>query len=223
MPLTLAQLNAASTTDCVALLGGIYEHSPWVAHSAAAQRPFKSLTHLKYALSQAVRAAGREAQVTLIRAHPELAGKAMVAGTLTAESTGEQARAGLTHCTPEEFATLKQLNDAYNAKFGWPFIVAVRGDRGVGLTRQQIIATFSRRLAGSPAFELAECLRNIDRIAEIRLNERFDYEPTVGNQIYDWCETLAQFSDAQDGALTVTYLTPRLRGAAGAANARLRF
>jgi beta-ureidopropionase / N-carbamoyl-L-amino-acid hydrolase len=208
MNLSLEQLNAATVDDCAALLEGIYEHSPWVAQGAAQARPFKSLAHLKYAMSQAVRAAGREAQIGLIRAHPELAGKAMVAGTLTAESTGEQAKAGLTHCTAQEFASLMQLNQSYNAKFGWPFIVAVRGDRGVGLTRSQIIATFTRRLAGTAAFELAECLRNIDRIAEIRLNDKFAHTPIVGNQIYDWCEDLAQFSDATDGALTVTYLTP---------------
>jgi beta-ureidopropionase / N-carbamoyl-L-amino-acid hydrolase len=214
MQLTLEQLNAASPEQCTALLDGIYEHSPWVAQAAAAQRPFKSLAHLKYAMSQAVRAASSNAQLGLIRAHPELAGKAMVAGTLTAESTGEQARAGLTNCSPEEFATIKQLNADYNAKFGWPFIVAVRGDRGLGLTRQQIIATFTRRLAGSPAFEQAECLRNIDRIAEIRLNDKFGHSPVHGNQIYDWCEELAQFSDATDGALTVTYLTPAHRACA---------
>jgi beta-ureidopropionase / N-carbamoyl-L-amino-acid hydrolase len=214
MTLSIEQLNAASLEQCTALLDGIYEHSPWVAQAAAAQRPFKSLAHLKYAMSQAVRAAGSHAQLGLIRAHPELAGKAMVAGTLTAESTGEQARAGLTNCSPEEFATIKQLNADYNAKFGWPFIVAVRGDRGVGLTRAQIIATFTRRLAGSPAFEQAECLRNIDRIAEIRLNDKFSHSPVQGNQIYDWCEELAQFSDATDGALTVTYLTPAHRACA---------
>ncbi len=214
MQLTLEQLNAASPAECVALLDGIYEHSPWVAQGAASARPFKSLAHLKYAMSQAVRTAGRDAQIGLIRAHPELAGKAMVAGTLTAESTGEQARAGLTHCTPQEFATLKQLNNDYNTKFGWPFIVAVRGDRGLGLTRQQIIATFTRRLAGSAAFELAECLRNIDRIAEIRLNDKFGHTPAVGNQVWDWCEALAQYSDTQDGLLTVTYLTPAHRACA---------
>jgi N-carbamoyl-L-amino-acid hydrolase len=215
MQITLEQLNATSPQQCTALLDGIYEHSPWVAQAAAEQRPFKSLAHLKHAMSQAVRAAGSDAQLGLIRAHPELAGKAMVAGTLTAESTGEQARAGLTNCSPEEFATIKQLNADYNAKFGWPFIVAVRGDRGLGLTRSQIIATFTRRLAGNPAFEQAECLRNIDRIAEIRLNDKFGHSPVQGNQIYDWCEELAQFSDATDGALTVTYLTPaqRKRGA----------
>lgn len=217
LPLTISQLNTASASAFSHALEGIYEHSPWVAQAAAAQRPFKSLAHLKYALAQAVKAAGREAQLGLIRAHPELAGKAMVAGRLTAESTGEQNVAGLTHCSAAEFATLMQLNADYNAKFGWPFIVAVRGDRGSGLTRQQIIATFTRRLAGTPAFELAECLRNIDRIAEIRLNDRFGYTPTQGNHIYDLCESLAQHSDAEyqaRGELTVTYLSDAHRACA---------
>ncbi|MCV5231662.1 2-oxo-4-hydroxy-4-carboxy-5-ureidoimidazoline decarboxylase, partial [Escherichia coli] len=91
---------------------------------------------------EVVREAGRERQRALIRAHPELAGKAAIAGELTAESTGEQSRAGLAHCTPEEFATLQRLNAEYNAKFGFPFILAVRGPRGTGLARQEIIATF---------------------------------------------------------------------------------
>jgi N-carbamoyl-L-amino-acid hydrolase len=81
---------------------------------------------------QVVRDAGRERQLALIRAHPELAGKAMVSQTLTAESTNEQGKAGLTDCTPEEFARIQRLNADYNAKFGWPFILAVRGPRGTG-------------------------------------------------------------------------------------------
>jgi beta-ureidopropionase / N-carbamoyl-L-amino-acid hydrolase len=214
MNISIDRLNAISVQDCAAQLAGICEHSPWVAQGAALARPFKSVAHLKYAMSQVVRQAGRDAQLGLIRAHPELAGKAMVAGELTAESAGEQARAGLTHCTPEELATLQTLNHAYNTKFGWPFIVAVRGDRGLGLTRAQIIATFTRRLAGSAAFELAECLRQIDRIAELRLNDLFAYTPTVGNHLWDCCESLAQYSDASDGALTVTYLTPAHRACA---------
>ena len=135
----------------------------------------------------------------------------MVAGTLTTESTGEQSRAGLTHCTPAEFAQLHQLNADYKAKFGWPFIVAVRGPRGMGYSRAQIIEIFTRRLGGQADFEFAECLRNIDRIAEIRLNDKFCYIPAQGNAVYDWCEDLAKFSDegyAERGELTVTYLTP---------------
>ena len=144
--LTLAQLNAATVEECVALLDGTYEHSPWIARAAAAHRPFASLVHLKLTLAQVVREADLDAQLTLIRAHPELAGKAMVSKTLTSESAGEQSKAGLTDCTPEEFARIQQLNADYNARFGFPFILAVRGPRGLGLGKQEIIATMARRL-----------------------------------------------------------------------------
>ena len=209
--LTLDQINDASADEFVALLDGTYEHSPWIARAAAAARPFHSLVHLKHALAEVVRGSGRDAQLALIRAHPELAGKAMVSKTLTAESTNEQGKAGLTDCTPAEFKHIQQLNAAYNTKFGWPFILAVRGPRGTGLNRHQIIATFERRLAGHPDFELAECLRNIHRIAEIRLNDKFGSTPTFGNQVWDCAELLAAHSDAGPEALTVTYLTPAHR------------
>jgi N-carbamoyl-L-amino-acid hydrolase len=218
--ITLQQLNDAGRDDFVALLDGVYEHSPWIAHSAFAKRPaggFVSPAALERALVEVVREAPRERQLALIRAHPELAGKAMVAKTLTAESSGEQAAAGLTHCTPEEFARLQQLNADYNARFGWPFILAVKGPRGTGLTRQQIIATFARRLAGHPDFEFAECLRNIHRIAEIRLAERLNQRLEWGERVWDWAEELARHSDpgyAERGELTVTYLTPAHRACA---------
>jgi beta-ureidopropionase / N-carbamoyl-L-amino-acid hydrolase len=214
---TLEQLNAAGTAEFVALLDGVYEHSPWIAARAAVARPFGSLAALKLALVRAVREAGREAQLALIRAHPELAGKAMVAQSLTAESTQEQGRAGLADCSAEEFARLQRLNADYNARFGWPFILAVRGPRGTGLSRAQIIAGFERRLANHPDFEFAECLRHIDRIAELRLDDRFGVEPVQGNRIWDWAEMLAEHSDpayAEQGQLTVTYLTDAHRACA---------
>lgn len=211
--LTLAEINAAPQGEFKRLLDGTYEHSPWIAEAAWTLRPaggFATLAALKRALVQVVREAGREAQLALIRAHPELAGKAMVSRSLTAESTNEQGRAGLTDCTREEFASLQRLNADYNAKFGWPFILAVRGPRGTGLSRAEIIATFARRLAAQPADELAECLRNIHRIAEIRLADRFGAMPERGQCIWDWAEALAAHSDPgfkEQGQLTVTYLT----------------
>ncbi|MBZ0224659.1 MAG: 2-oxo-4-hydroxy-4-carboxy-5-ureidoimidazoline decarboxylase [Comamonas sp.] len=217
MPLTLEQLNAAPMVQATLLLDGIYEHSPWIAEAALAHRPFATLAQLKYAMVQALEAAGTDAQLKLIRAHPELAGKAMVAKALTAESTNEQNRAGLTSCTPDEFARIQQLNHDYNARFGFPFILAVRGPRGTGLNKQQIIDTFARRLANHPEFERAEALRNIHRIAEIRLNEKFGAEPLLGNDVWDWHERLAQHSDAgyaERGQLTVTYLTDAHRACA---------
>ena len=217
MAITIDQLNNASLADAMRALDGVYEHSPWIAQQALAQRPLRSLTHLKHAMSECVRTASSDAQLKLIRAHPELAGKAMVSKTLTAESTNEQSKAGLTDCTPEEFAKIQKLNADYNAKFGWPFILAVRGPRGVGLSKKQIIEAFERRLFGHPDMELAECLRNIHRIAEIRLNDKFGVEPTLGHQVWDWQEKLAQHSDpgfAEKGQLTVTYLTDAHRACA---------
>jgi len=208
--LTLTTLNEASADEFVQLLDGTYEHSPWIAERAAAKVPFASLPQLKCALAQVVREASVDEQLGLIRAHPELAGKAMVSRTLTAESSNEQSKAGLTDCSPEEFARIQQLNADYNAKFGWPFILAVRGQRGQGLPRSEIIATFARRLQGHPDFERAECLRQIHRIAEIRLNDKFGISAELGNQVWDWAEALAVHADPgfkEQGQLTVTYLT----------------
>uniref|UniRef100_UPI004039F4AB 2-oxo-4-hydroxy-4-carboxy-5-ureidoimidazoline decarboxylase n=1 Tax=Variovorax sp. BK018 TaxID=3450241 RepID=UPI004039F4AB len=217
MSLTIAQLNAAAPAEAVALLDGIYEHSPWIAERALAARPFRSLPHLKHALVQALAASPAEEQVGLIRAHPELAGKAMVSKTLTAESTNEQSKAGLTDCTPEEFAKIQQLNADYNAKFGFPFILAVRGPRGTGLAKREIIETFARRLHNHPDFELGEALRNIHRIAEIRLDDKFAADITLGNDVWDWHEQLSVHTDpgyAEKGQLTVTYLTDAHRACA---------
>jgi len=215
--LTLEQLNTATNEQFTALLAGTYEHSPWIAEATWPRRPFASLAQLKHALVCTVRESGRDAQLKLIRAHPELAGKAMVSKTLTAESTHEQGKAGLTDCTPEEFATIQRLNAEYNQRFGFPFILAVRGPRGTGLSKQEIIATFARRVHHHPDFELAEALRNIHRIAEMRLNDKFDVDPAIGNLVWDWAERLAQHSDpgyAERGELTVTYLTDAHRACA---------
>ncbi|MGB4060298.1 MAG: 2-oxo-4-hydroxy-4-carboxy-5-ureidoimidazoline decarboxylase [Burkholderiaceae bacterium] len=218
-PITLDRLNASPPDVAAKMLDGLYEHTPWIAGQAMAHRPFRSLAHLKHTLTVLLDEAGDEAKKALIRAHPELAGKAMVSNTLTAESTNEQQKAGLTQCTPEEFALIQKLNADYNAKFGWPFILAVRGPRGVGLTKQQIIATFQRRVHGHPDFELQECIRNIHRIAEIRLNDKFGFEPTLGQDVWDWQEKLSTHTDpgyAELGQLTVTYLTDAHRACAEA-------
>jgi len=219
--LHLDTLNAASQHDFTTMLDGVYEHSPWIAERAWASRPFRSLAHLKHALAQVVREATVDEQLALIRAHPELAGKAAVAGELTAESTNEQLQAGLTHCSADEFARLQQLNADYNARFGWPFILAVRGPAGRGLSRTEIIATFARRLLQQPDAERAECLRNIHRIAEIRLDDKFGVVPFEGNQILEWADALAAHTEGTgdnglDGRppLTLTYLTPEHQSAA---------
>ena len=217
MALTLESLNTLAPDAAARLLDGVYEHSPWVAEGALAQRPFASMAQLQYALAQTVTHAPLEARLALLRAHPELAGKAMEAGALTQESTFEQKTAGLTACTPQELAHIQALNTAYREKFGFPFIVAVRGPRGTGLFKPQIIATLERRLAGHPDFELQEALRNVHRIAEIRLSDKFAKPPVLGQQVWDWQESLAAFSDpgfAERGELTVTYLTDAHRACA---------
>ncbi|MFT3813987.1 MAG: 2-oxo-4-hydroxy-4-carboxy-5-ureidoimidazoline decarboxylase [Acidovorax sp.] len=217
MTYTLDQLNQADAATAAQMLDGLYEHTPWIAEKALAQRPFRSLAHLKYAMVQVLAAATRDEQLALVRAHPELAGKAMETNTLTTESTNEQNKAGLTNCTPEELAHIRQLNADYGARMGFPFILAVRGPRGLGLPKKEIIATFERRLENPPDFELAEALRNIHRIVEIRLNDKFGYTPTLGNDVWDWQEKLAQHSDpgyAERGELTVTYLTDAHRACA---------
>ncbi|BBB63935.1 hypothetical protein UNDKW_5662 [Undibacterium sp. KW1] len=207
MTTTLDHLNRCSTQDFVHTLHGIYEHSPWIPERAAASRPFASVTALKLALQTVVSQAAEAEQLGLIRAHPELAGKAAIAGELTAESTGEQAKAGLTNCSPEEFAILHKLNADYNSKFGFPFILAVKGPDGKGFTREAIIATFQRRFKNQRADELAECLRQIGRIAELRLNDLLEHTLQFGNTIMQWSETLAAWSDDEDG-LTCAYMTP---------------
>ncbi|MES2943737.1 MAG: 2-oxo-4-hydroxy-4-carboxy-5-ureidoimidazoline decarboxylase [Pseudomonadota bacterium] len=216
-PITLEQVNSAPHAEALALLDGLYEHSPWIAEKALAARPFQSLAHLKHVMTVVLRDAGKEAQIKLIQAHPELAGKAMVSQSLTPESSHEQGKAGLTNCTAEEFATIQRLNTDYNNKFGFPFILAVRGPRGDGLSKQQIISTFERRLQNHPDFELDECLRNIHRVVELRLNDKFGQQPSLGNDAWDWHEQLAQYSDPayfEKGQLTVTYLTDAHRACA---------
>ena len=160
----LDDLNCAGDAAFVAALGGIYEHSPWVAERVRSHRPFASLDALAVAMQTAMLAATPDQQRALICAHPELAGKAAIAGALTAHSTAEQSGAGLTACTPAQFARLHELNAAYRARFGFPFILAVKGH-----TRESVIAAFEARLAHAPETEFAEALRQIGRIARLRL------------------------------------------------------
>jgi OHCU decarboxylase len=203
---TLPDLNNCDNATFVDTLRGIYEHSPWIAGRAASARPFASVAALKLALQQVVTAASEAEQLSLLRAHPELAGKAAIAGELTAESTSEQAASGLNLCSPQEYATLQRLNSDYNDKFGFPFILAVKGPTGRGLTRRAIIETFGRRLGNQRADEMAECLRQVHRIAEIRLNDLLGAALEFGPSIMQMAETIGAWSDAADG-LTCAYLT----------------
>ncbi len=165
----LHELSSMSEAEFVAALGGIFEHSPWVAKGAYAQRPFASVLALHSAMVDVVNTADRETQLRLIRAHPELASKAAVRKELTEHSNREQAGAGLTECSPEELARLQQLNHDYNAKFGFPFILAVKGH-----DRQSVIANFARRLGSDREIEIHECLNQIAKIASFRLTDLVD-------------------------------------------------
>jgi OHCU decarboxylase len=162
--ITLAELNALPAPEFVARLGGIFEHSPWVAERAAAGRPFASRASLLAAMCAAVDAATPTEQLALIRAHPRLRRTARAREELTAASSREQRGAGLDACTPEEATRLDELNDAYAAKFAMPFILAVRGH-----TPRSIIAVCERRLDGDAAGEQRAALREIGLIAGYRL------------------------------------------------------
>lgn len=167
MPLrSIKELNALDQASFIACLSNIYEHSPWVAECANLQRPYASTTSLAVAMQTCVESANRPMQLGLIRAHPELAGKLAINDNLTTASQSEQAAAGLNHCTPEEFAILSELNCAYQTKFDFPFIVAVRG-----MQRADIIAAMQQRLINTPDCEINTALHEIGRIANFRLND----------------------------------------------------
>jgi 2-oxo-4-hydroxy-4-carboxy-5-ureidoimidazoline decarboxylase len=164
---TLDALNAASRQEFTAVLGGIYEHAPWVAEAAFAARPFASLADLHAAMSRVVRAASEERRLALVKGHPDLAGKAARAGTLTVESAAEQASAGLDRFNDAEYAAFHRLNDAYKARFGFPFIVCARRHG-----KESILREFERRLANPPPAELGAALDEVARIAALRLVEK---------------------------------------------------
>ena len=145
--------------------GGIYEHSPWVAEEAAAfVKDEHDIDVIAAVMADCVDNAAPERQLALIRAHPDLAGKAQLAGELTQESSSEQASAGLDSCSAEEYARFQALNDAYHEKFAFPFVMAVR-DSG----RAEILAAFAARLDNDPNTEFETALAKIHKIARLRL------------------------------------------------------
>jgi OHCU decarboxylase len=159
----------------VTAYGGIYEHSPWVAEGAwAAVEAGRAETPeaMAAAMAAVVDAAPREQQLALIRAHPELAGRAAIAGDMAEASKREQSGAGLDQCSREEFDAFQRLNGAYNSKFGFPFIIAVKG-----LGRTDILDAFERRLHNDPETEFTEALTQIHRIAAFRLSALMDHDP----------------------------------------------
>ena len=152
--------------DFIARYAGIYEHSPWVAERVAAVAADDGDSErLAVLMADCVDNASTEQQLALIRAHPDLAGRAQVAGELTAESTIEQASAGLDRCSPEEFERFQSLNTAYWEKFGFPFVMAVRGS-----DRAEILDTFAARLQNDYDLEFETALIEIHKIARLRLD-----------------------------------------------------
>jgi 2-oxo-4-hydroxy-4-carboxy-5-ureidoimidazoline decarboxylase len=171
----LATLNKLPAPDFSQRLGNIYEHAPWVAAAVAAMRPFATIADLYAALRSAMHQASAEERRALVRGHPDLAGKAARAGALTPESTGEQASAGLDHLSEAEFAAFHRLNDAYRAKFGFPFIICVRRH-----TKDSILASFAQRVGHTPEAEIQTALEEIDRIAALRLDALVTGEGRLG-------------------------------------------
>jgi 2-oxo-4-hydroxy-4-carboxy-5-ureidoimidazoline decarboxylase len=161
---TLSELNGLTPKRFIATLGGVFEHSPWIAAAACDRRPFATLDALHRTLVEVMQAAPTNAKLALLRAHPELASKAAIRGELSAESNREQAASGLTRCSAAEFARLLTLNRAYDAKFGFPFIIAVKG-----LDRSEIIARCAKRLERDQPTEFDAALQEVSRIARLRL------------------------------------------------------
>jgi 2-oxo-4-hydroxy-4-carboxy-5-ureidoimidazoline decarboxylase len=164
---SLDPLNSADRNAFAAAVGEVMELAPWVADEAYAVRPFASVAALYQAMTQAVSNATDQRQRALIDGHPDLAGKAAREGKLTADSTAEQAGAGLDRLSEQEFAAFRRLNDAYRAKFGMPFIVCVRRHG-----KDSILREFARRLNNDAAAERKTALNEIFRIAALRLDQR---------------------------------------------------
>ena len=163
----LAEFNALPLSAFVAHLGGVFEHSPWVAERAYGKRPFGSIDALHQAMMNIVSQAGRKDQLALIRAHPELAGAEAKEGTLTADSSSEQARLGFTRLTRDELTAMSTLNREYREKHGFPCIVALR----LHSTRQGVMAEMQRRVANDTLAEMGTALGQIGHIARGRLEK----------------------------------------------------
>jgi 2-oxo-4-hydroxy-4-carboxy-5-ureidoimidazoline decarboxylase len=165
MPVSLEDLNTGDRQQFVAALAGIYEHSPWVAEVAAARRPFETLAALHESMGGAVVAADDSRKLSLLNAHPDLAGKAARAGTLTVDSKAEQQRTGLDRLSESEFNEFQRLNETYRKKFGFPFIICVRRH-----TKDSVLRQFELRANNSIPVERETAVQEVIRIAALRLD-----------------------------------------------------
>ena len=175
--ITVREANRLDREDFVRTFGSVYERSPWVAERAWDERPFEGPEDLRRALRRAVQEAPRERQLYLIRAHPDLAGKAAVAGELTPESEREQSSAGLDRLSPEEYERFTDANSSYREKFGFPMVVYVREH-----TKDSILAQAEARLANTTERELGTALEEIQKIAASRLEGLIGYEEEGGRR-----------------------------------------
>ena len=165
MNATTDRLNALDHAAFLALAGPVFEHSPWIAERAWAARPFDGVDGLHRAMMQVVGDASTDEQLALLRAHPDLAGKAARAGTMTADSVREQAGAGLDRMSDAEYERFDRLNAAYLEKFGFPFIIAVRRH-----TRESILAAYETRLKNDRGGEMKTALAEVGFITRLRLD-----------------------------------------------------
>lgn len=162
----LSEINSLDAPRFTAALGHLFEHSPWVAERTHAKAPFADAGALHAALCATMRAAPKDRQLALIRAHPDLAGRLARLGQLTAESTSEQRSAGLDALGEAELAEFQALNDAYKARFGFPFVICARLN-----DRASILAAMKSRVSNDPAQEHAAALAEIEKIAWLRLQD----------------------------------------------------
>jgi 2-oxo-4-hydroxy-4-carboxy-5-ureidoimidazoline decarboxylase len=174
VPLTIRMVNDFDVDEFVDCFGGVFEHSPWIAEQAWAARPWSDLPALHGSMCDVIRAAPEQAKLDLIRAHPDLVGRAALARTLTRESTAEQRAAGLDAgaLTPQEVARFSEANAAYRERFGFPFVICARENK-----KAAILAGFDRRLGNTREQEIATALGEIERIAWHRLADLIQPNP----------------------------------------------
>lgn len=173
--ISLSDLNASSKDDFVAALANIFEHSPWIAERASSKRPFAGVKELFDAMKQTIGQAQGELRLALIKAHPDLADKTQRAAGLTAESNAEQNSAGLDRLSDAEYRAFERVNNAYRAKFGFPYIVCVRRH-----TKDSILRDFERRLPNNAASEMQKSIEEICRIAALRLDQLVTSKDRLG-------------------------------------------
>ena len=163
---SLSEVNRFDRGAFVRMIGPVFEHSPWIAETAWAMRPFADIAALHRALCQTVTEAGEPKKLALICAHPDLVGHAALAGSLTAASTREQANAGLNRLSPEEISLFQRYNQEYREKFGFPFVICARLNK-----KEAILGGFDKRLKHTRAEEIAAALEEISKIAWLRLQD----------------------------------------------------